>query len=118
MAQCEPFEIEGEIRVLFHAVDQARLRDPQIPKDMVARLVRDSIVARVSRGVKAGLVYDERPKGFRLNNRGKVMPLLQRFVIDPDNNAVGWIVALDQPPDVVVVTTLVRLVNTDTRRSR
>ncbi len=106
MAVCEPFPIEGTVTILHHAVERARERDP-ICMGMSNGHCRASIEARLREAVRRGQVFDEKPKGFRVAGERMIAPW-QRFVRDLTGDW-GWIVALDQLPDVVVVTSVVRL---------
>lgn len=100
------FEVEGEIRILPHVVSRTRERDPEARGN--DRDVAASIVTQVTAGIDSGMVYTKIPKDFRLvGDRGTGVTPWQRFITSKDRQK-GWVIALDSPPDVVVVTYIPR----------
>ncbi len=109
MSYVGSFPIEGEIIVIPHVLDRARERHPDLGKR--TRSDDERLLAFIERSVRhaieQGRVYSQKPKPFRRLGETKnfELPSWQRVVID-QNNDVAWVVALDKPPDVIVLTVL------------
>lgn len=97
-----PFARRPVITVTDHALTRARSR---FRND---KMERDAISDGVRAGIDAGSYYDRKPPAFTLyKQKPKVLPNHQRIVVAPDESR-AWIVALDKPGEVVVVTSLSR----------
>lgn len=101
-AKSNPFAGRDYIQVTDHALTRARSR---FRND---KMEREAIRAGVREAIEEGKVYTKKPPAFTLyRQKPKVLPSHQRVVVAPDESR-AWIVALDKPGEVVVVTSLSR----------
>lgn len=101
-AKTNPLSGRPVITVTDHALTRARAR---FRND---KLERESIKESVRAGIDSGRVFTQKPKAFTLyGKKQKHLPSHQRCVLAPDGSK-AWIVALDKPGEIVVVTSLSR----------
>lgn len=106
MAQSKPFKkvFAGRpvITVTDHALTRARsrFRDDEMERDAIKEDVREAI--------KAGRIHDRKPPAFTLYKQKAKRPGPHHYVLTDEGENRAWIVALDKPREVVVVTSLSR----------
>lgn len=109
MSYVGSFEIEGDIVVIPHVLMRARERDKSLSRKTRASDERLSanVEARVRAAIRNGRVYDQKPKPFRRIGETRLfkIPSWQRVVVD-EGGELAWMIALDKPPDVIVLTVL------------
>lgn len=101
-ASTKPFAGRDYIQVTDHALTRARsrFRNDNMEREAIREGVREAI--------ESGNVYTKKPPAFTLyKQKPKELPRHQRVVVAPDKSR-AWIVALDKPGQVVVVTSLSR----------
>lgn len=97
------FHGRPSIMVTDHALTRARSRFRD------DKMERDSIKDEVIKAIDCGIAYDRKPPAFTLyRQKPKMLPSHQKVLVDAEGKR-AWIVALDQPGSVVVVTSLSRV---------
>lgn len=91
------------ITVTDHALTRARsrFRDDKMEREAIKEGVREAI--------DAGRIYDRKPPAFTLYKQKPKLPGPCHYVLTDEGEKRAWIVALDKPGEVVVITSLSRV---------
>lgn len=97
------FKNRPTITVTQHALTRARsrFRDDAMERDAIKDEVRDAI--------EAGRIFDRKPPAFTLYKQKPKLPGPNHYVLTNEDESKAWIVALDTPGTVVVITSLSRV---------